>query len=59
MPNPAKNAIGQLSEAEIARRRDEAVRRALNTPPRPYKESKAGAKKTKASASDASSDKKR
>lgn len=31
-----------LSEQEIVRRRDEAVRRALNTPPKPYKESKVG-----------------
>jgi hypothetical protein len=27
------------SEREIARRRDEAIRRALNTPPKPHKES--------------------
>ncbi len=28
----------EYSEAEIARRRDEAIRRALNTPPKPLKE---------------------
>jgi hypothetical protein len=28
--------------AETVRRRDEAVRKALNTPPKPYKESKVG-----------------
>ena len=28
----------QLSPAEIARRRDDAIRRALNTPPMPLKE---------------------
>lgn len=32
----------EMTEAEIARRRDEAVRRALNTPPKPYKASKKG-----------------
>jgi hypothetical protein len=34
---------------EVIRRRDEAVRRALNTPPRSYKDSKVGAKKSKPS----------
>jgi hypothetical protein len=28
----------ELSPAEIARRRDDAIRRALNTPPKPLKE---------------------
>jgi hypothetical protein len=37
----------QLSPEEVIRRRDEAVRRALNTPPRSYKDSKVGAKKSK------------
>ena len=32
----------QHSEAETVRRRDEAVRRALTTPPKPYKDSKVG-----------------
>ena len=36
-----------LSEAQIIQRRDEAVRRALNTPPKPYKESKVGQDKPK------------
>ncbi len=36
-------------EAEIAHRRDEAVRRALNTPPKPYKEAKVGKQKPKTS----------
>ena len=36
-----------FSEQEIATRRDDAIRRALNTPPRPYKDAKVGAKKTK------------
>jgi hypothetical protein len=38
-----------LDEQEIVRRRDEAVRRALNTPPKPYKESKVGKGKPKTS----------
>ena len=33
------------SEQEIAQRRDDAVRRALNTPPKPHKDMKKGAKK--------------
>jgi citrate synthase len=41
----------QYSEQETARRRDEAVRRALHTPPRPYKDSKVGAAKSKSSSS--------
>lgn len=32
----------QFSEKEIAKRRDDAIRRALNTPPKPYKDSKVG-----------------
>ena len=40
-----------MNQEAIAKRRDEAVRRALNTPPRPYKESKVGAKKPKPSSS--------
>lgn len=34
---------------EIVARRDEAVRRALNTPPKPYKDSKVGKAKAKPS----------
>ena len=35
----------QLSEKEIVRRRDEAVRRALNMPPKPHKDMKLGKRK--------------
>lgn len=35
----------QCSPEEIVKRRDDAIRRALNTPPRPYKDSKVGDKK--------------
>lgn len=31
-----------MSDVEVARRRDEAVRRALNTPPKPHKDMKKG-----------------
>jgi hypothetical protein len=33
-----KDADGQYTPEETARRRDEAIRRALNTPPKPQKE---------------------
>lgn len=33
-----KNAEGEFSEEETARRRDEAIRRALNTPHKPQSE---------------------
>ena len=39
----------QLTEAQIIQRRDEAVRRALNTAPTPYKDSKVGKAKSKPS----------
>jgi hypothetical protein len=39
----------QYSEAHTIKRRDEAVRRALNTPPKPYKDSKVGKAKPKPS----------
>jgi hypothetical protein len=39
----------QYSAEETARRRDQAVRRALNTPPKPYKDSKVGKDKPKPS----------
>ena len=35
----------QMDEAQIIQRRDEAVRRALNTPPKPHKEMKKGKKR--------------
>jgi hypothetical protein len=43
-----KPTTQSYSDKDTIQRRDEAVRRALNTPPRPYKESKVGAKKIKA-----------
>lgn len=43
-----------LTEEEIAQRRDEAVRRALNTPPKPHKDMKLGKRKPKPKASAAS-----
>jgi hypothetical protein len=39
----------QHSDAETKRRMDDAVRRALNTPPKPYKDSKVGKTKAKLS----------
>jgi hypothetical protein len=33
-----KSSDDQFSESETARRRDDAIRRALNTPPKPLKE---------------------
>jgi hypothetical protein len=41
----------QRSPEETVRVRDEAVRRALNTPPKPYKDNKAGKAKPKPSQS--------
>jgi hypothetical protein len=40
----------KLTEMEIARRRDDAVRRALSTPPKPHSEMKLGKKKRKPNA---------
>ena len=40
----AKQRSVELTEIEIENRRDEAVRRALNTPPKPHKEMKKGKK---------------
>jgi hypothetical protein len=39
----------RLSDAEIAKRRDEALLRALNTPPKRHSEMKLGKRKPKAS----------
>lgn len=50
--NP-KQPKDQPTEREIIQRRDEAVRRALNTPPKPYKDSKLG-KRRKPTSSQAS-----
>jgi len=44
-----KELDDQYSLGEIARRRDEAIKRALNTPPKPHSEM-IGAKKKKATA---------
>ena len=41
----------QASNEEIAHRRDEAVRRALNTPPKPHKDMKKGKQKATPTAS--------
>jgi hypothetical protein len=42
MNEKSKNTNAALSEAETIRRRDDAVRRALSTPPKPLKEMKKG-----------------
>lgn len=52
---PTKTHDEKLSEQQVIQRRDEAVRRALNTPPKPYKDSKIGKQKSKASPSSAMS----
>ena len=50
----------KLGTEEVAKRRDEAVRRALNTPPKPHKDMKKGTRKERQDASPtASSDVKR
>lgn len=41
----SKHPTKELDNAAIIKRRDEAVRRALNTPPKPLKEMKKGKKK--------------
>jgi hypothetical protein len=51
MTNKRGQQGGQFGEQEMARRMDEAVRRALNTPPKPYKDSKVGKAKPKPSPS--------
>ena len=43
---PKRHPSGaDYSDADIVRRRDEAVRRALNTPPKPHKDMKLGKRK--------------
>jgi hypothetical protein len=50
---PQRSKDKPLSEQEVARRRDEAVRRALHTPPKPHKDMKLGKRKpTSSQASD-------
>lgn len=41
----SKNSTDKNDEAATIRRRDEAVRRALNTPPKPHKDMKKGTSK--------------
>jgi hypothetical protein len=45
-----KLEVADVSDDEIARRRDEALHRALSTPPKPHSEMKVGKRKAKASA---------
>jgi hypothetical protein len=42
-----KSPQEQFSDEEIARRRDDAIRRALKTPPKPHKDMKLGTRKVK------------
>jgi hypothetical protein len=49
----------ELNDAEIARRRDDVIRRMANTPPKPHSEMKVGKRKAKASAKANSSKKRR
>jgi hypothetical protein len=44
----ATKSDDHFSEKEIAERRDAAIRRMLNTPPKPHSEMKIGKHKTKA-----------
>lgn len=50
-PMKTKELADQYSDEEIARRRDEALLRALSTPPKRHSEMKLGKAKLKASAS--------
>jgi hypothetical protein len=43
-----KKSDDQFTDEEIARRRDEALLRALNTPPKPHSAMKLGKRKAKA-----------
>jgi hypothetical protein len=40
----------EFSDEEIARRRDDVIRRMANTPPKPHSQMKVGKRKAKASA---------
>lgn len=55
----AKRQMPELSQDQIIKRRDDAVRRALNTPPKPHSEMKIGKGKSSASAASALSSKKK
>jgi hypothetical protein len=50
MSGIAKSSDEKYSEQETARRRDEALLRALSTPPKPHSEMKIGKRKAVASA---------
>jgi hypothetical protein len=42
VPNKAKPSNDQLSDQEIARRRDAVIKHMLSTPPKPHSEMKVG-----------------
>jgi len=44
-----RSSDNSYSEQEIARRRDDVIRRMANTPPKPHSEMKIGKRKAKAS----------
>ena len=47
MPNTTKSSGNQLSEQEIARRRDAVIKLMLNTPPKPHSKMNLGKVKAK------------
>lgn len=47
----------QYDEAETARRRDEIIRRMINTPPKPHRESSPKAARKRGQSADSSADK--
>jgi hypothetical protein len=49
-PGMGKKSDDQITEDETARRRDEAILRALHTPPKHHSEMKVGKRKAKTSA---------
>jgi hypothetical protein len=46
-PMSKQPQIAEFSDEEIARRRDEALLRALSTPPKPHSEMRVGKRKAK------------